>query len=103
VGYSISEDYVPLDNEEGGNQKYDLLLDVSETGIMALHKHGSEQTDIFHIFLTQGRGWESKFLFRIDRVINRMEIDGERVILDHQIYTMKGNLLQTMVRNMNNF
>ena len=80
---------MPLDNKEGGNQNYDLLLDISLT--------------FFQFFLRPGRGWESKFLFRIDRAINRMEIVCERVILDHQIYAMKENLIQTVVRNMNNF
>ena len=78
------------------------MIALTETGIMGLHRHGSEMTDIFRLILTS-RGWDSKYLFRIDRVINRLELDADRLIVDHQIYSMKGELLQTMVKNVNNF
>jgi hypothetical protein len=84
----MHEDYIPLDNLKGGNQNYDKLLHLSDTGYMGVLKKESSSTDIFKIYFTANHGWQSRYIFSVPKEIKKMTVDKDRFILDYEVYNI---------------
>ena len=69
VNFKVSEDLLPLECKMPGEKKYDKFIAMTDTGIIAVGNTKEERTDIFKIFYTCDRGWQSRFLFPINRLI----------------------------------
>ena len=93
ISYRVDEDFIPLDNQRGGDQNYETFVELTDSGYFAVSKKfydGEEITDIFRLFLTEDQGWQSKFLFSLNRRVFKMAVDKDRFILDHEVYNMYG-------------
>ena len=60
---------------------------------MALTKKENDQdrTDIFKLYLTRDKGWQSIFLFSLPRGVKIMRIINNLVFLDKDVYNMDGS------------
>jgi hypothetical protein len=63
---------------------------MSELGTIALYNLIKDSTDLFKIFHTSDHGWQSKYLFSVDREVKKMCADKDRIILDHEVYNPRG-------------
>jgi hypothetical protein len=100
ISYSVNEDFIPLDNQRGGDQNYETFVELTDSGYFAVSKKfddGQEITDIFRLYLTEDQGWQSKFLFSLNRRVFKMAVDKDRFILDHEVYDMFGSLIQSLL------
>jgi hypothetical protein len=89
----VTEDFIPLDNKRGGNQRYEQFVNLTDSGYMALTKKENDQdrTDIFKLYLTRDKGWQSIFLFSLPRGVKIMRIINNLVFLDKDVYNMDGS------------
>ena len=53
IHFNATEDFIPLDNLKGGEQKYDRFIGLSDLGTLAVYNLIKDQTDIFKIYHTQ--------------------------------------------------
>ena len=38
ISYNINEDYIPIDNERGGDQNYETFVELTDSGFLAVSK-----------------------------------------------------------------
>jgi hypothetical protein len=70
VYFKVSEEMLQMENKLPGDGKYDKFVGLTETGILAVANTIEDRTDIFKIFWSQDRGWQSRFMFTIARVLS---------------------------------
>lgn len=66
------------------------MINLTDSGILSLYNRMEQRTDFYKLFWTKERGWLSKFMFPIQREVEQMTVDEDRIICDQRIYSSTG-------------
>ena len=87
IKFTVTETHIDLKGQDGRETKYDTFVHLTDTGVLAVVKTSESCTDIHRIIWSQEHGWQTRFLFRVPRVVALIAVDEDRIICDHQVYT----------------